>query len=309
MLAVLVNRRARAVQRDPALVSRLERALGSRGVLFATDDEAALPAVARQIHAAGATVLGLVGGDGTTMVLSSLQAAYGAAPLPRIAFLRGGTVNTVANNFGVRGRPERLLARLLDDLERVGGDGASLDARPNETLTANGRTGFLFGAAMGGRFLEAYYEDGPPTALHAATLSARTLASIFVWGKLARRLFAETPVRLVTDGEEQAIRRPRLLVAATVPDMGVGFRIAWQAGRAPGRFHLIASELSTFQLGWQSHRVLRARPLVGQPHLDRLCERVDITFEHEEPYTLDGELFRTGHVALSTGPRVEIVAL
>lgn len=305
MLAVLVNRRARAVLRNRGLPDRLRRQLGGRGELIATEDEEELPEVAVRLFRQGTSVLGLVGGDGTTAVLRALCQAYGAARLPKIALLRGGTVNTVANNFGVRGRTEQLLDRLLEKMAQ----GAELPSVDNDTIAVNGRVGFLFGAAMGGRFLEAYYEDGPPTAWRAATLSAGTLASIFVWGKLARRLFAETRVRLWVDGQESIIRRPRLLVAATVPDMGVGFRIAWRARQERSKFHLVASELSTFQLGAQSHRVMRGLPLIGQPNLDVLAAKTQIEFAEEEPYTLDGELFRARQVEIVLGPRVEMVRI
>lgn len=300
MIALFVNRRARVGRTDPGLPDRLRAQLGARGELFVTEDPAELAALAVRVRDGGFDTVGLVGGDGTgSLVLTALAAAYGDRSLPTVALLRGGTVNTVAGNFGQRGTPERLLRRLL----------ATPTPRTieNDTLRVNGQVGFLFGAAMGGRFLEAYYESNPQTAWDAATMAARTLGSIFVWGKLARRMFAVTPLQLAVDGRATAITRPRLLVAATVPDMGVGFKVAWQARTVPGQLHVVASELTMFGMGSQSWRTWLQRPLKGGPHLDVLCRAAEVEFASEEPYTLDGDLYRTRRVTIGLGPRLRIV--
>lgn len=304
-LAVVVNSRARAVKKDPALPGALRQQLGDRGTLFVTASTDELPSLAARLIADGVDTVALVGGDGSSAMLTALDTATPAGRrLPRIALLRGGTVNTIASNFGLRGSPRALLARLLATPDR-----ATLPVAPTETIRVNGQLGFLFGAAMGGRFIEVYNEANPTNALQAVAMSARTAASIFVWGKLARRLFAETPLRLDVDGVRTSITRPRLLVASTVPDMGVGFRVAWQAGTRPGHFHLVASELSTLSFGMQIPRVLRALPLNGGPHLDKLATRATIVFASPEPYTLDGELYRTERVELVAGPRFDVLRL
>ena len=60
-------------------------------------------AVAR-FRAAEIDVLGVNGGDGTAhVVLTAFVRAYGAAPLPRLLLLRGGSMNTVAHGHGIRG--------------------------------------------------------------------------------------------------------------------------------------------------------------------------------------------------------------
>ena len=58
---------------------------------------------------------------------------------------------------------------------------------------------------------------------------------------MARWLFSPADVTLTVDGEALPTEAYRLLVASTVPDVGMGFRVPWQAGREPGRFHLVAS--------------------------------------------------------------------
>ena len=65
------------------------------------------------------SVLAINGGDGTNhVVITAFIRTYGDEPLPAIAFLRGGTMNTTANACGVAGgSPRNLLSRLLDKLD------------------------------------------------------------------------------------------------------------------------------------------------------------------------------------------------
>lgn len=159
---------------------------------------------------------------------------------------------------------------------------------------------------MGARFLEAYYGGLHPGVVSAALLTARTMVSSLIQGRMARWLFAPADVTLTVDGAALPTEAYRLLVASVVPDVGMGFRVPWQAGREPGRFHLVASGLSTTAMALQLHRVFGGKPLIGAPHLDWLASRVHIRFAAPQTYTLDGELFRAAEVELVTGPRLAI---
>jgi diacylglycerol kinase family enzyme len=310
MIGVIVNPNAHLVRRRPDLAARLRHQLGAFGevVETRTADEAAQ--AARGFAARGVDVVATCGGDGTNLsTLTALVAAYGRERLPAISILRGGTVNTIAENLRIRGTPEALLDRLIArvrarDLSYLGQDSIQVSGGSGDAP----RFGFLFAAAMGARFLEAYYSGRAPGPAWAGALALRTAASCLVNGPFARRLFSRVPVTLTVDGRvTDQVPAPRLLVASTVPDVGLGMKVAWQAGRQPGRLHLIASNLSTVKMALQLHRVLGGRPLDGAPHLDVLARSVRLRFETLQPYTLDGELYRERELALEVGPRVWIV--
>lgn len=307
MLGVVLNPNALGVRRDPALVERLRAILGADGEVVTTRTQEELRATVARFAEAGCDPIGICGGDGTNLStlteLVALRGHLGPERLPRIAILRGGTVNTVARNLGIRGRPEELLSRLVARLRA----GRPLVEVGQDLLAVNHMHGFLFAAAMGARFLEAYYEAPTQGAAAATVLAVRTAASSLVQGAYARSLFTPVALRLTIDGELQPIERARLLVASTIPDVGIGMRVAWQAGRKPGRFHLVASGLSTTSMALQLPRVLGGRPLGGTPHIDRLAERAVLRFTEPQPFTLDGDLFRAEEVTLRIGPRVRIV--
>jgi diacylglycerol kinase family enzyme len=311
MLGVILNPNALGVRRRPGLRARLHALVGARGLVVETHSTEELAETVRRFAAAGVDLVATAGGDGTNLLaVTELVRAYGAEHLPRLAVLRGGTVNTVAENLDVHGRTEAILRRLIARLD----DGAPLPERGQDLIevtrdAAPPLYGFLFAAAMGARFLEAYYGGAVPGPSWAVALTLRTVASSFVAGRFARWLFSPVPMRLTVDEQPVQLGAPRLLVASTVPDVGLGMRVAWQAQREPGRFNVIASGLTTTQMAFQLHRVLGARPLEGGPHFDALARSAEIAFAERETFTLDGELFSADHVRISSGPRLRVVAL
>ena len=224
-------------------------------------------------------------------------------PLPKVAILRGGTVNTVAHNIGLKGQPDEILARVVDYYR----GGQEIPHSDLDLLEVNGMYGFLFGACMPGRFFEAYY-GGPTTgATWASVLAMRTVASGIMRGPFAKWMFSPIPAQITIDGRTLEAREFTLLVAATVQNVGIGVRVPYRAGTVPGRFHIIASSLPMMNLIGQFARVFGGRPLRGEPHTDALARKADIKFDEMQTYTLDGDLFRAERMSLAAGPRVSIL--
>ncbi|HUS65058.1 MAG TPA: diacylglycerol kinase family protein [Kofleriaceae bacterium] len=302
-IGVVLNPNALGVRRRPGMRERLQQILGHRGEVIETRTPEDLAAAARHFAEGGVHVVGTCGGDGTNLsTVTEMVRAYGVDHLPTFAILRGGTVNTIAENLAIRGKPEEILGRLV-----ARADAGEVPTRGQDLLVVNKMYGFLFAAAMGARFLEAYYGGPLPGPAWAAVLAARTVASSLVTGAFARWLFAPVEMALEIDGRAVTdFVAPRLFLASTVPDVGIGMKVTWQAGKQPGRFHLIASNLSTVAMGLQLHRVLAGQPLAGSPHLDTLAAHARIRFAEPQTFTLDGELFRERDVDIAVGPRLWI---
>jgi diacylglycerol kinase family enzyme len=304
-LGVIVNPNAFGVRRRRGITAELRALVGDRGEVVETLGETDLAEAANRFARNGVNVVATCGGDGTNLTtLTALVRAYGADRLPRFALLRGGTVNTVAQNLGVRGDPTAVLGAVLRRLD----SGAAV-VRRQDLLVVNGMVGFLFAAGMGARFLEAYYGGLGPGLAWAGLLAARTVVSSLVVGPFARRLFAPVNLVLELDGERapQSMSAPKFVIASTVPDVGIGMRVAWRAGSEPGRFHVVASGLSTVEMAMQLGRVRNGQPLDGTPHLDEMAAHARLAFHREETFTLDGELFRARTVEISCGPALEVL--
>ena len=80
-----------------ARIEALRATAGSGAAIFVTNNRDLTDAVAEGVRERGVGTVGIIGGDGTVSnVIGALYRAYGTAPLPRIALLRGGTMNTIA---------------------------------------------------------------------------------------------------------------------------------------------------------------------------------------------------------------------
>lgn len=331
-IAIVVNPKARRIRGDRELIGRLielcrrgeercrlETQRPARFEVRVSEGLSALPGELSALCEQGVDVLVPCGGDGTVGEVVTALAALAPARWPALCILPAGTMNTVARNLSLTGRPDELLERLL---AAIGGPRGlcGIGRFPQEVLelriqdaelpsAKRVRTGFMFSAAMGARYLHAYASGKRPGLLWAGMLGLRTVGSCLIpgGGSFARWLFAATPAELVLDGEPAASAALRFLICSTVPEVGLGMRVPWQAGAVPGRFHLIASGLSPFENARQLRRMQRGQPLVGTPHVDRLVGGVRLRFEKPEPLTLDGEIFSAASVEVGVGRALSIL--
>lgn len=331
-LGVIVNPHAQRV-RSPSFVAELESICRSAPHLVytfcVTHTPEDLDRAMRDFESLGVDVLAPCGGDGTmSATLSSAFRTFGNA-IPLVLPLAGGTMNTIARNLGHRERPDVLLQRFVnrvgkrkDIVETARGtlflrtEGEvpfcpkTLRPRRDAKKATQERVGFLASAAMGARFLAAYSASDTRGLWAASWLGVRTVASCLVpgGGTFARWLFSPMEAKLVVDGEGRPETSYRLVLASTIPDVGLGMKVPWQAGRNPDSFHLVASSLPMLENAKQIPRMLKGEPLVGEPHLDRLVKQARLDFPHSEPLVLDGELFCAENALLTVGPKLRIVA-
>ncbi len=302
-IGVICNPNAGHLLRRPELPSELRALLGDEGEVVVTESVADVPAAVAHFRREKVALVASCGGDGTSVCTLTELVRNAGSELPVLAFLPGGTVNTIARNLGVTGSPRAAFARLVTRLRRRD----ALPIAQHDVLKVGERYGFLFAAAMGARFLQEYYQR-TPGPLSAAGLGLHTVGSCLFRGRLAQRLFAPTPMEIVIDGKsDHTVIAPRYVVAATIADVGLGMRVAWRAGSLPGRMHLIASELSTANMALQLHKTISGRPLTGERHLDRLASQVELRFAEPQVYTLDGELYTARTVSIGMGPRLQIL--
>src|SRR5580698_3370890 len=169
-IGVVLNPRSRRNLRDPDAALRLARALGDHGVVREVHSLDDLHRTAEDFKRLQIDVLGNSGGDGTNHVtITGFLSVYAPNPLPQLAFLRGGTMNTVANSVGIRrGRPEGVLGRVIRAYaERAVRPLANVERHVMRIGPPGSRTdmsgvncGFLFGTGVVHGFLSEYYRNG-----------------------------------------------------------------------------------------------------------------------------------------------------
>jgi diacylglycerol kinase (ATP) len=309
---VIVNTTARLYATRPRLVDRLRRACreaGAEARVHGTATLAELDAAVGEIAARGTDLVVLSGGDGTFMAgVTALVRAFGEARLPRLGLLPGGTVATVARNWGMKGEPVALLERLLRDRDRL-----RFVARPTLRVAGVGagvaeeRIGFIFGTGLVASFFDVYYARGARGHAGAARIVARIFAESFVGGPLARRVLDPLPCTIEVEGRRLGPEAWSLVCAAVVRDLGIHMLVTYRAGEDPARPHLVASPLASRQLGPRAPLVLAGRSIGGRGHFDDLVRDFVVRFPGGPgPYVLDGDILRAEEVRVGAGPVIQV---
>lgn len=307
-IAVVTNPRSRQNRRYPAIAGQLAYLLGERGQLAQPKDRAELVEAARRFRDHGVDVLAINGGDGTAhVVLTAFLEAYGKDPLPRVALLRGGTMNTVASGLGIRGTPAELLGRLV---ARYHGGEPLAEAERN-LLCVPGETpqyGFLFGNGLISNFLEVYYEGAEPSPTKAAWILARAAWSALTGGPLFARLMRPVTLEVEVDGETWPAAPYLAVGAGTVDDIGLRFRPFHLAPRHPGHLHAVAFGCTPARIVAELPRIWLARPTASPDIRSVVTRRLVLRAEAPIPYMIDGD-FHAGarELVVEAGPRVRVV--
>lgn len=330
-IGVIFNPRSGRNLRDPRAAGRLARTLGDHGVVREARSIDELYRVAEDFQRLDIDVLGISGGDGTNgTTITGFFDVYQGNALPQIAFLRGGTMNTVANAVGVRrGRPEGLLDRLcrayvaraarpLANVERhvmcVRGEGApSSDDAPSSTRRERPlvtKYGFIFGTGVVCGFLSEYYAYGqPPNPVVAAKTLLRGVASAVVGGEMIKRMAAPFRGSVELDDGTVWPERDYLAIASgTIDQIGLNFRPFHRYAEKPNTFHILGIHASPMGFVSQLPRIWRAAPMKPEHTYERVTSSATIRSPSPIRCMIDGDLYEcTGPLQVSIGPLVRIV--
>jgi diacylglycerol kinase family enzyme len=307
---VIVNTNARLYRTRPGVVGGVREACASRAEVFVTATMADLERAVATIADRGSDLVVLSGGDGSFMAgVTALSRAFGDRELPRVALMAGGTVATVARNWGKISDPVDFVRALLRDPE-------ALEPTPRPTLRVRERlgesvaerVGFIFGTGLVARFFDVYYADGARGYGGAARIVARIFVESFYGGAYARRVLDPLPCRIEVDGRTLEPPAWSLVCAAVVKNLGIHMMVNYRAGEDPSRVHLVASPLSSRALGPRAPLVLAGKSIGGRGHFDDLVRAFTVRFDPSGPYVLDGEVLRAAEVTVSAGPVLRVVS-
>lgn len=319
-IGVIFNPRSGRNLRDPRAAGRLARTLGDRGIIREAGSLDELYRVAEDFRKIDIDVLGISGGDGTNgTTITGFIDVYEGNALPQIAFLRGGTMNTVANSVGIRrGGPEGLLDRLcrayversarpLADVER---HVMCIHAEGARTPTQATKYGFNFGTGVVYGFLSEYYANGQrPDPVIAAKTLLRGVGSAAVGGEMIKRMAKPFHGSVeIADGTVWPLRDYLAVAGGTVDQIGLNFRPFYRYAERPNAFHILGIHTSPMGFVRQLPRIWQARPMRPGRAYEAVTEHAVIRSDESLRYMIDGDLYECdGPLHVSIGPRVRIV--
>lgn len=309
-IGIITNPHSRRNRRYPEQMRRLGYILGQNDSYEMTNRVEDVAGVAEQFKKSGIDILALNGGDGTNHVtLSTFIKVYEDTPLPQITFLRGGTMNTISNGIGIKGKPSRLLANLVEKYYTKQPFETTRRDMLRVTDDTGTRYGFIFGNGVVSNFLEAYYDTGHPSPTTAGVLLGKAIAGLPFGGRLAKELARPFVAELdFGDGELWEERDYTSVLGATIDQIGLGFRPFIRCEERPGAFHLLALTAGPFDIVKELPNIRLGRPIDPATGTSRVTKSVTIRSDKPIVYTIDGDMHTSkGPVTLETGPRVEII--
>lgn len=311
-IAIFVNPHSRANRRDPRLAAEFQTIVGEAGHVLAPRSLGELDAMAAALHQAPPEVIAVHGGDGTLhRTVTALARAWGTDALPPLAVLCGGTMNVVAASLRIRGRPRAVL-RTLTEAVRAGRPLATIRRR---CLVVGDKLGFVFGNGLMANFLGEYYGKRGYGPWRALWLILRTFLSAMVQGPFARRVFRRFEGKLRVDGIELERTRFVGISAATVREVGLGFKLIHRADDDPDRFGVLAIHAPPLALAADLIAAHDGRGIAPSRAYSAVASKLEVEplrVAGNEPgemsYTIDGDLYRgSGTITIAIGPAISFI--
>ncbi len=337
-IGVITNPNSRKNRNRPDRAERLQRIVGDLGEVHETSSLESIKPVLREFLRKRARYWVADGGDGALHwmlrmgmeVLQEDEFVGQAVTLPTTLPTKGGTIDFVANNVGIEGDAEGILATLRRRIER----GSLIEETEVDSMVIDGeqlRDGevvpfrtYGFACAAGGigqRFYSKYYDDPDPNPRTIVKVVANTVASAPIalsplaklpLGKMstyAREMFMPTSCKVTLDGMVlPGTEFSGVHVASMSINLGNVLRFFGQADQ-PGLMNAIVGTPSPWGIIRNIPRMVRAQQMRGRNVLDRPCREMIVTAHGDELLApiIDGEYYReVKKLTFRVGPRVRI---
>lgn len=306
-IGIVHNPFARRNLKEKHLAGHLKTLLAGRGDLYQTGHRDELVDLAEHCLKRNLPVLGINGGDGSIhAVLTAFVSVYGNRNLPRFLILRGGTMNTVARSLGLSGTPDSILRKWIDS-QRTG----KVHVLRQATLNVNGSIGFITGTGVVSRFLDRYYEGGRTGALKALSMIGTIVPGAVVGSKSVKHMFSSVPMTVAHEGRDLGKEAYTAVLASTIPEVGLGFKLTSRCYEKPGSFHLIAADIPPLALVPRIFHLWAGKNPNHSGFLHHGPSRTATIKHHGHlRWMMDGDMYETEKdLVISMGPVVEVVVV
>jgi len=306
-IGVILNPNAKKNMKLEKRKTAFEKIIGGAGFVIQTDNIELIGKSCGKLVEEKVDLIGICGGDGTNhLVVTDVVKEYKKAnsPPPLIYLMEGGSMNTIRWNLGIKGSSEDNLKNIVGKLE----NNLNFQIKKVATLKVNEQYGFIFGNGYASAFLFEYYnskiDSGPK---RAAEITGRIIWSLITGGDLIKRIMSQYKAGFVIDGQPAGLDSYGLVLAGTLPAIGLMFKPLYRATEELDKFHLIASSLKPGDFARQIHRFFSGKRIKGENHIDTLASELKITTDEPLVYQLDGELYSEKSVNVSIGPVLNMI--
>ena len=304
-IVAIVNPHSGKNKRNPQIIERFRQILGTQGVLFSPSSiEEMNLYLLRALRQTNVEILCINGGDGTIhKVITILFQILGDNPWPKIVILKGGTMNNIARNIGI---PLFKNAHTL--LQEIVEYDSYTTIKKHPLIVDETYAGFIYGTSGISAYLEEYYDGGNPSVWKAAMIAIRSMLSAVINGEYVNKIFASRPIRLQVDGQKGKENHSTNMGISTVSDLGFYLRPFYATLERPDIAHVITMNCSPLYLLFALPNMWMARPTNKSYIEDMSGQEIDLHFEGEQSFTLDGDLYPIkGEQRIRVGRSIEFI--
>lgn len=307
-IGIIANPHSKLNKRSPVEIKRLQAMIGHHGVLSLSHDLTELDKIILSYRNENIDIIAINGGDGSiSRVITRVIALYGEKPLPKFALLRGGTMNLVSAQLGIRGSPSEILQRLLTQLET----GALPQSERLSTLKIGEIYGFLYADQSSTAILEEFYRN-KNGHIGASWLCLKLIVSFLCRGALIRRVLRSKRLKASLRPFGQFETNALGSVAGTITSFPMGLRFLPLAMAKPGYFQTTIVDCPAEKLLWQLPFIMlqQKEGSTASKH-SFCCKEAHLHYEDELRFTVDGEIYlnKSGSILIETGPELEFLRI
>lgn len=339
-IGVITNPHARKNKLRPGHADELARVVGDAGVVAQTRHLEEIKPALRTFLREDCKYIAVDGGDGALhwVLRSALEVlqeeAFMGKPLPPLLPTRGGTIDFVAQNVGITGNAQTLLAMLRAQLSQGHGidttdvDTMRIDAhvkRANGELAPLRTYGFAVAAGgIGQRFFAKYYQDEDPNPRTIVRVVGNAIAALPVAYTALRHvpplahfashadIFTPTKARVSIDGVTlPGSAFTGINIASMSINLGGVFRFFRKAD-APGVMTALIGAPAVLGVVRNLPRMALGKDITGRDVIDRECQELVVTATGGELLApiIDGEYYRDiAKIEFHLGPKIAIARL
>lgn len=305
-IGIIANPHSKLNKRDPERQKLLSYIAGERGRIEITNNLNELKVAAQTFYNKDIEILAINGGDGTiSQTISAVIEAYQSKPLPKIAILRGGTMNMLADNLNINGSPQELLTNLIEM------HSANLiQVKTLHCLKIQNSYGFLFASGTSARFLSQFYKNKTGRRGSIA-LIARLILSILLGTKFHRDIVKSDSITITYDSRPVIQHKTLSVLAATVNKLPMQIPFFSQVPALPPKMQVSSIVFTEKEIAYKLPLLLIRRNQPKPNELTFCCEKIHLQADEPIPYTLDGEVYlaNNGLLTIELGPPISFVSL
>lgn len=304
-IGVILNPYSKKYKKKPHKAKQMGFIVGDKASCKETEDLQDLRRVAEEFKTRDIDILAINGGDGTIhCTLTNFINVYGEKPLPKIALLRGGTLNNVANCMGIKGTSEKILSDLLVKYH----EDIPFETKELTLTKINDEYGFIFGCGVIYRFMQAYYKDGNPSPSKAVTTLLRCIGSALVNGKMAGGLFERFNAKVTVDGKKWPFANYSALYTGSVYQIGLDFKVYYHVFKKPDQFHAVGFSIPPRNILRHVPKMYLGKSCGSSEIVEESAKEMLIELEKPLAFTIDGDLKApVDRFHITQGPKLTVL--